>query len=202
MNKNFKIINNQYVIDEENKPINNDWYLRLIPNTPYQVDKHYVSYRDDKKLIATINTKIEGVPVIVVEDEVEKLANKEFHEWRADKIVVPVNHRNPFVLGFIKGYKASEQTHPYSEEDLRKAFQAGVVYGYKPTIPNDNNALCEEDYIQSLKQSKQIESVELEMEDCELTDCKSTCSSRCQFPHIKIHNQSTQEIIPVKVNYK
>jgi hypothetical protein len=95
------------------------------------------------------------IPEIVVKDDVEGLA-----ETYASKLYYPIgnsksekdwveNQKELIKVGFINGYKAA--TKVYSEDDLRKAFEAGINYGTKPYPLNKE---FEEEFIQSLKQPK------------------------------------------------
>ncbi len=89
---------------------------------------------------------------IVVEDDVEKLINKQLSEFKHDLIESTSTYTKQNCEGAIFGlnrlkesYKAANKT--YSEDDLRKAYQQGIEDG-------SNNCYYEDSFIQSLKQSK------------------------------------------------
>jgi hypothetical protein len=106
------------------------------------------------KIIATINHSISlDVPMVIVEDEVEKLAKL---NWG--------NVHRTGVLGFIDGYKASQQKGVYSEEDLVNlvAFICNKEDETDTTISESGEmpSLIVKRFIQPLKQ----EYIALEME--------------------------------------
>jgi len=72
---------------------------------------HLFDRKDNLKPIAC-SKKVEGLPLLIIEDEVEKLAD----EWGEDCFAGPREYS-----AFIDGYNSSQKAHPYSEEDLRKA---------------------------------------------------------------------------------
>jgi hypothetical protein len=80
------------------------------------------------------------LPEIVVEDDVNKLALQDFKD--NDDGFVSYKDRTE---GFIEGYKAA--TKVYREDDLRKAFEAGMRF-----VGEDKGSY--EELIQSLKQPK------------------------------------------------
>jgi hypothetical protein len=88
---------------------------------------------------------------IVVEDDVEKLASFYYGENRSTR-----EFEEGFRKGFKIGYKAATKT--FSEEDLRKAFEAGMYF-----IGEDKGSY--EEFIQSLKQSKTPKWFVAEMEE-------------------------------------
>jgi len=83
------------------------------------------------------------LPEIVIEDDVEKLAEN----YKNKKGSIPTTELEDeiFKLGFKDGYKAA--TKKYSEDDLRKAFEAGMRF-----VGEDKGSY--EEFIQSLKQPK------------------------------------------------
>mgnify|MGYP000013903871 CR=1 FL=1 len=90
--------------------------------------------------------EIDGLPLlpeIVVEDDVENLA--ENYKNKKGSISTTELEDEIFKLGFKDGHK--EATKVYSEEDLRKAFEAGMRF-----IGEDKGSYDE--FIQSLKQPK------------------------------------------------
>jgi hypothetical protein len=90
--------------------------------------------------------------------------------------------------GFYEGFKAAQSFNEkrYSEEDLRKAFQAGARRGYcQRSIMANVGATCnepdEDNYIQSLQQPKSFE-VEIEMEIIGQCDCE------CHEPNVMMRH--------------
>jgi hypothetical protein len=81
------------------------------------------------------------LPDMVVEDDVEKLA-----KVSAEKEGYGSNDRWDYINGYTKCYESTTKT--YSEEDIRKAFKAGMDYQEGGVILYPD----EEGYIQSLKQ--------------------------------------------------
>lgn len=104
-----------------------------------------------KKLVAHLPLnnapKLKGVPLlpeIVVEDDVEKLAES-YADFSNDYISMSFGTKfnETSKRDFIAGYKAA--TKRYSEEDLRKSFEAGMYF-----VGEDKGSY--EEFIQSLKQ--------------------------------------------------
>ena len=77
-----------------------------------QIFKHFYTtnkwYKNAKKVIATTNPNIDDIPKVV--DEVERLANEfGYHDQTSDTL---------FREGLILGYNKSQETHPFTEEDM------------------------------------------------------------------------------------
>ena len=105
------------------------------------------------------------LPEIVVEDDVEKLAEK-YADFSNDYI--PMSFGGKFnetsKRDFIAGYKSA--TKVYSEEDMRKAFEAGNKRGWSGYPDTDNWTKPKfEEFIQSLKQPKTPKWFVAEMEE-------------------------------------
>jgi hypothetical protein len=97
------------------------------------------------------------LPDIVVEDDVEKLGKQAYkkHSVKDDSfsLLEQIQRSGGFLVGFKEGYKAATKT--YSEEDLRKAFEAGNKRGWSGYPDTDNWTQPKfEEFIQSLKQPK------------------------------------------------
>ena len=90
----------------------------------------------------TLELDLPLLPEIVVEDDVEKLAESCAKE--AEGIDIP--YQNGLFYGFIKGHKAA--TKVYSEDDLKKAYRAGFEQRGNP-----KPKACE-NFIQFIKQPK------------------------------------------------
>jgi hypothetical protein len=115
---------------------------------------YYINSKYSKKIIACLpknNTPQLDLPLLpemVVEEDVEKLA-----KIATSKLVYsgPTASRSAECFIWIKGYKAA--TKVYSEEDLRKAFEAGNKRGWSGYPDTDNGTQPKfEEFIQSLKQ--------------------------------------------------
>lgn len=94
-----------------------------------------------KKVIATNNPNID-VPQVV--DEVAKEAERDWiHKeygfevgYNPQRCVHGAVQKPKFINGYVKGYNKSQETHPFSEEDVKEIFKIAQMqknYGdYKP----------------------------------------------------------------------
>jgi hypothetical protein len=98
------------------------------------------------------------LPEISVEDDVNLKA-----QYYAVSTKSP--NREAHRMGYVEGYKAA--TKVYSEEDLRKAFEAGMYF-----VGEDKGSY--EQFIQSLKQPKT---------PCFPSHCLRECSDKCLYPN-------------------
>jgi len=119
----------------------------------------------NNKLIATINHSISlDVPMVVVEDDVEKLAlslyKEDISDWD-DSSMLEYDRNIPKRDAFIKGCEMTQQKGVYLEEDLRKGINAGLSVGYSNSFNIDDKTKEISNIIQSLKQQY----IELEMEE-------------------------------------
>jgi len=90
------------------------------------------------------------LPEMVLEDDVEKLADEFVLNTQIHR---DIERDGWLSTGFVYGYKAA--TKVYSEEDLRKAFEAGNKRGWSGYPDTDNWTQPKfEEFIQSLKQPK------------------------------------------------
>lgn len=91
---------------------------------------------EGKKVIATNNPSLD-IPQVV--DEVERTA----HEYAKNEypssmysVEIGMPHRGTAFRGFTDGYNKSQETHPFSQEDVREIFKIAQMqknYGdYKP----------------------------------------------------------------------
>ena len=101
------------------------------------------------------------LPEIVVEDDVEKLAE----EYVIDESYLPV-YKEECKRAYINGYKAA--TKVYSEEDLRKALSES----FKASMEGYN--ITADEIIQSIKQTKT---------SCFPSHCLRECSNICLYPN-------------------
>lgn len=126
---------------------------------------------------------LEGVdllPPLEEEDDVEKFSNSDFPigTWSSDAVALGLDM-------YKTGYKKAKEMYKYTEEDLRKAWNAAYIDAmsideetYKP--------LFYEDFIQSLSQPKMPIGFELQIGVCERwlnEDCTDNC---CGIPEKKI----------------
>ncbi len=128
-------------------------------------DKEYWSVREDYKKIIAYQPKgnapklnLPLLPEMVVEDDVEKLINKQISDFTYDLRESTSTYVKQNCEGAIFGlnrlkesYKAA--TKFFSEDDLRKAFQAGEKFGCLP-FSIDKSIVTEDEFIQSIKQPK------------------------------------------------
>jgi hypothetical protein len=106
---------------------------------------------------------LEGVPLLPpLEDEVEKLAEQEYREFPNNPKDKPDWHYNRDIncfrkrKAFVKGYNTAKEKYKYTEEDIDKAYWAGMKF-----VGEDKGSYKE--FIQSLQQPKYP--VEFESED-------------------------------------
>jgi hypothetical protein len=148
------------------------------------------------KIIDTINHSISlDVPMVIVEDAVEKEANTLYKKYCEDK---NIDYHLLDSSVFYLGYKASQQKG-YSEEDLRKAISMAIC-AIDPTIIGSAYYILEENkIINSLKQ----ESIELDMEvdTTEIDNCnKFNRETGCILPHCKCEDGTLLKIKTNRVN--
>jgi len=115
--------------------------------------KKIIAYQPKHKHAPKFNLPL--LPEIVVEDDVEKLAENLYPIPFPNKFSNMNQEAYKERAAFIEGHKSVAKI--YSEEDLRKAFQAGDNYRYYEnggfrSIPSD--VLDEDAYIQALKKPK------------------------------------------------
>ena len=112
-----------------------------------------------KKVIATINFSLDkDIPMVTVEDEVERLANiNGYHDQPSDDL---------YKEGFFDGYYASQQKGVYSEDDLIAFGKSCFYKGYDKSENDDANCFTawREEALGLISDLKQ-EYIELEMED-------------------------------------
>ena len=146
-----------------------------------------------KKLIATINHSISlDVPMVVVEDEVMKLAIIDASLIWNDETTLENEQRelNGHIVGFINGHKANQQKGVYSEADLRSMFNFGVNEGAE--CQKGLGRCTYEQYLAQI-QSANKDHIELEMDwDCPLKECVKQ-NPNCVLPNSGVCK--AQEII-------
>ena len=158
--KEIKLDNNKSVLVDENAEIKEgdyfffkteyknhqgiytNVYSNTVPNDSYCASGFgYCLKIMCYKIIVTINHSISlDVPMVVVEDEIEKLALIEYPEnWVEDNgcnyIHQIYDDNKSARLIWIKGYKAKQQNGGYSKEDLRQAIWQAVHAGRLTCTP-------------------------------------------------------------------
>ena len=114
----------------------------------FKILKNPLKYKTNHPITATINFSISlDVPMVIVEDEVEKLACR---KYGTDIYAIES------IEAFKEGYTAAQQKGGYSESDLRKAFREGVAYSVGSSTYFQQKPLNENDYIQSLNQKELV----------------------------------------------
>jgi len=149
--------NKSLLVDENTNIRDGDWYLDDTNSVRKSItsDKDYWLQRPDySKIIATINFPFDkDIPMVIVEDEIEKLAELKYPLNDALYIhSVAVSRR-----AYIAGYKAAQQTGGYSKEDIK---QFGLWLG--SNIKKYKNKTIDELFIEF--DSAVEKYVELEME--------------------------------------
>jgi hypothetical protein len=142
----------------EHKLINTGDYLLIVNDSEIKegdwcidhlgkLSRYYSELKEFKKYFSKVishlpnNSPIlEGVDLLPLEDEVEKLANEYIKGYEQHP---PLYTK----MGFIKGYNKAKEKYKYTEEDLRKAMK------YASEITNNKFHYMDK-YIQSLQQLK------------------------------------------------
>lgn len=139
------------VIDETAEIKIDDYYFnhktQTVQKRTHGTDNE--SYMEFLKVILSINFSLDKeIPMVTVEDEVERLANiNGYHDQPSDDL---------YKEGFFDGYYASQQKGVYSEEELRFIYDTAL----HATIGNLNH---DEEFNRVLSFLKQ-EYIELERE--------------------------------------
>jgi len=95
--------------------LNYNYALKKLDNLTYSYPDYSSEWNFCRKVIATTNPNID-IPKVV--DEVEILAELKYktigfvEEWRE------LEENNPKNEGFKEGYNKSQETHPFSEQDM------------------------------------------------------------------------------------
>jgi len=150
------------VVDKSADIINYDDepYLLITDDYETYIHKHKGDIRPTTKhfeIIATINHSISlDIPMIIIEDEVEKLAE---HSSEVQEATYTPQHKITYKHGFIDGFNALQQKGVYSEEDMIRCYD-GLLQNVGTCVKQSELPTSKE-YIQSLKQ----EYIELEMEE-------------------------------------
>jgi hypothetical protein len=142
----------------------NEWDGNNVLAETKLLDKNLTIYnfkpnKGDRKILAHLPLDeapyLDGVDILPkIEDEVYRLST----EFCIKKEGRPKD----LTIGFIEGYNKAKETYKYTEEDLRKAFQAGEArWGTNGLIDTEPN---EDEFIKSINQPKLPIAFECEME--------------------------------------
>lgn len=168
LNKNLFKVGDNHVCVEENPRVG-DWVLEFQPNDAvgeiYYVRSEYVLAKDiQKKIVFSTQFIHESIPLLNLEseeDEVFKMASENI--LTSSRFVNTENEMDIAYSFFHNGYQKAKETFKYTEEDLRKAFEAGNKRGWSGYPNTDNWTQPKfEEFIQSLQQPKEIKSIEVE----------------------------------------
>lgn len=130
-------------------------------------------YLNSVKVVAQSITNpsyIDGVPFVEVGEDDEQIISKFSFQEIAYNNDLTVRELNAYKNGVVFGYKAA-QAKQFTEEDMRKAFQAGQELGKNDALFHATDRISrheyestpdEDDFINSLK--PKVSSIEIEME--------------------------------------
>lgn len=90
-----------------NDKIENEYYYNTTLNNILHRNSSHIDWLSSRKIIATNDPNID-IPKVV--DEVEELAKKEHYDGSIEG--------GYLVGGFVNGYNKSQETHPFSENDM------------------------------------------------------------------------------------
>lgn len=137
-----------WVLLSKNSPDENvTWYLDGL-NVRENVikDKGYWSVREDYREIIGSTFPLEGIPLIVLEDEVRKLSLEVF-----PLSVITGQDNNSYERALWEhAYKTVKETYKYTEEDLRNAFKTGCR----------NSDKSSDEFVESIHRQLEFETVE------------------------------------------
>jgi hypothetical protein len=117
------------VVDESATIKENSYWLNLDDNSVNKSDiwKLANNAPSCKKIIYTINFSLDkDIPLVIVEDEVERLANEYSKSF--------IDARGTEEVDFIEGYKAAQEKGVYSESDLREVVKMVLEDAKKSVI--------------------------------------------------------------------
>ena len=176
LNKNLFKVGDNYICISYDKIDLNDWFVFTWcrEHTIQKCTEDKVAEIDHrcKKIIFSTQFIHESIPVLNIEDgeSIKPPYQQELDEygdeiWDDGKLYWAQK-------GFKEGYQKAKETFKYTEEDLRKAFDAGNKRGWSGYPNTDNWTQPKfEEFIQSLQQPKEIKSIEIEYKDwCDYDD--------------------------------
>jgi len=175
------------IVNESAEIKEGNWFVG-INNTIWQ-RKLINPTKPCNKIIATINHSISlDVPMVVIENEVEKLACKLGYYNSSED-----NKGNYTTKAFIAGYKTAQEKGSYSEEDLIKAMEASIEWWCAEISEKYGDIEIIEDFADIFIQSLKQEYIELEMEtEC----CKkyTSCNMNCRYDKDTVWKIKTDRI--------
>ena len=186
------------IVDESNICKTGELYLSSIKLNIKQKCEGVIQAGD--KILASSFFISKDIPMFVIEDEVEKLANTHIkilyrnanaktkqHPVFTDFTVAETSKED-----FKEGYKSSQQKNVYSEADLRKAISK-AVRAIDPVILGSAYYILEENkIIRSIKESIEFE---MESDTTEIDNCnKFNLEIGCILPNCKCENSDLQRI--------
>lgn len=157
-----------------------------------------------RRIIATIGTeRLDGIPAIVVVDEIDLLYAKE--KALGGKICnLADNYKlhEEYQL-FVKGYKAAQSKGAYSDEQLRSALSKAFI------ASQEGYQITSDEIVESLNQPKQISELVLDYEFVCKNGHTMNYQATCSYPHchkpnkeaIIIHDREQNAIIPVSIKF-
>jgi len=161
-------LEDQILLVDENKPrVYGDYYLL---KNAWGLDKHEITKWTESKhsilsgkkskptgVIIASTKQLEGLPLLVIEDDVEMSAEKystrfQLYGGETDKALKEVS-----VLSYLKGYKKAKETYKFTEEDLRNALSESFK------ASQEGYQITSDEIIQSLTKKELY--VEVEMKE-------------------------------------
>ena len=165
----IKLEDNKSILVDESADIENkDWYW---DENKLKV-KHYFESRESFpslihrfKIIATINHSIDlNVPMVIVEDEVMKLAKQCFKNIYNSKFIdIPRHYELLSIISKTLNYKATQQKS-YSEENLCNLVQQLKDYTKEGQVILGNDEREAKEFVNIFISSLKQEYIELKME--------------------------------------
>lgn len=170
LNKDAFKVGDNYVVVNDDEVKGGDWFF--IGNIIHQAEeildcdkdglleihsKGYCNpYNLCKKIVFSTQFIHESIPVLDIEskEDLDKLGIECFEFLKATN---PKGGIKEFIrLAVNFGYQKAKENYPFSEKDIRKA----INFGYS----GNHDSYAYKNFIQSLQQPKEIESIEVEYE--------------------------------------
>lgn len=117
------------LVDEKGKLSDGDWFYNNFDDNQSKIQQKKGSWAtcyNEFKIISSTKP-LEGLPLLVIEDDVEKLAE---HSSEVQEATYTSQHKTTYKHGFIDGFNKAKETYKFTEEDLRNAIQHGGSIGY------------------------------------------------------------------------
>ena len=126
---------------------------------PFEANDPLIDYKGN---IITSIKPLEGLPLLVIEDDVEEIA-WDYTEGNTKSKWAPIV-RNAVVYGYNK----AKETYKFTEEDLRKAFEAGSNFkekNFKEVHLTDSNIVLKEPDFNKYSESLTKKELWIEVEE-------------------------------------